>query len=272
MRLRDRSSACEVTTHNLTHSSFSSNHAYNLIHTLLETRRPTSQHTPRLLHHPRSHTFPIATALDTHANTQSHHVAVMKSIITFTKPRKSIIAASSMYASVPSSSGGRAIVSLLQPRYTARPSTFAALQRRPPRSLQYLRRKHTIAHITQFQLKSTHNLIHTISKPRRPTSQHTPRLLHHSRSHTFPIATALDTHANTQSHHVAIMKVIITFTIPYILIAASSIYASVPSSSGGHAIVSLLQPCYILPVLMFAALQRHPPPRRSSACEENTIN
>ena len=86
----------------------------------------------------------------------------MKSIITFTVP-SILIAASSIYASVPSSSGGRAVVSLLQPRYTARPSTFAAFQRRPP----------TIAPVPAKKTKRTIDIIAAFS------SNHASYLIRH---------------------------------------------------------------------------------------------
>ena len=187
-----RSSACEENTQ-LTHSSFSSNIAQPYSYT--SKPRPTSQHTPRAPS-PSVHTFPIAS---THANTQSHHVAVMKSIITFNVPYKSL-------------SPPRQCTPPFHRRQVVAPSSacsslatppvlvFAALQRiRPPRSLQCLRRiTHNCTLHSSFSSNidiqpHTHLLI-TSSH----LSTHTPTAPSPS-APTFPTATAL-THMQTHNH------------------------------------------------------------------------
>ena len=114
------------------------------------TSHLANTHVLRLLHHPT----PSATISNCHCpctecKTHNHIMSLLgKVIITFTVPYKSSSPPRQCTPPFHRRQVVSAIVSLLQPRYTARPSTFAAFQRRPPRSLQCLRRitKHNLTH------------------------------------------------------------------------------------------------------------------------------
>ena len=152
----------------------------------------------------------------------------------------------------------------------ARPCVCCAPTPSASETLQCLRRKHD--QLTHSSFSSNHAQPHTHTSKPRPTSQHTPRLLHHPRSTHFQLPLPLHTCKHTitscrcyESHHRHSPN----------LVSLSPPRQCTPPFHRRQvvsAIVSLLQPCHTCPSLCLLRSNAIRLRDRSSACEVTTHN